>query len=42
MGIQVCENEGAGTYWGPIRGQKGSNVVIFKKSSFHELAVQIL
>jgi len=22
MGIQVCENQGAGTYWGPNKGQK--------------------
>jgi len=21
MGIQVCENQGAGPYWGPIRGK---------------------
>jgi len=22
MGIQVCKNKGAGTFWGPIRGKK--------------------
>jgi len=29
MGIKVCENQGAGTYWGPIRGKKGQKGVEF-------------
>jgi len=23
MGIQVCKNQGTGTFWGPNKGQKG-------------------
>jgi len=42
MGIQVSINLRAGIYWGPVRGKRGNIWWIFKKSSFHELAIQIL
>jgi len=27
MGIQVCDNQGAGTYWDPTRGRAGQTGV---------------
>jgi len=39
---KVCKNKEAGTYWGPIRGTRVKKKENFKKSSSHELAVQIL
>jgi len=42
MGIQVCENQGTGPYWGPNKGQKGVKFGEFMRSFSHELAVQIL
>jgi len=34
MGIQVYENQGAGTYWGPVRGKKWLKKVNLKKIFF--------
>jgi len=31
MGIQVCENQGVGFYWGPVRGYKWGNFEYLKK-----------
>jgi len=31
MGIQVCENQGAGSFWGPVRDQNRGNFGYLKK-----------
>jgi len=39
MGIKVCTNQGAGTYWGPKRGKKVYNLVNFRKCSVQILLI---
>jgi len=41
-GDQVCEKQGAGTYWGPNTGQKEVTFGEFQKISSDEPAIQIL
>jgi len=36
MGIQICSNKGAGTFWGPIRGKIRKKFINLQKSSSHE------
>jgi len=36
MGIQICSNKGAGSFWGPIRGKIRENFINLQKSSSHE------
>jgi len=30
MGIQICANQGAGPFWGSVRGQIGKILIILK------------
>jgi len=41
-GFKFAKIKGLAPIGGPIRGKKWKNLVNFKKSSSHELAVQIL
>jgi len=36
MGIHICSNKGAGSFWGPIRGKIRTILINIQKSSSHE------
>jgi len=38
MGIQICSNKWAGSFWGPIRGKIRKILINLQKSSHEPLA----
>jgi len=42
MGIQICSENGAGPFWGPLRGKIRKILLNIQKSSSHETLAGML